>query len=393
MSDIFISYAHEDRAFASMLAGSLERQGWTVWWDRNLVAGERFGRVIEQALESARCVIVVWSRHAVDSDWVQAEAHEGNRRGVMVPVRIDDTLPPLIFRQVQTAELANWDGSTDIPDFETFINDVSTKLGPKQLLGSRSTEEISSELRRGLVQRKKRSSKSLSIAIAVILALTVVGGMTVFWDVRSKQAQVALAKELDLAARSTLRNLKTIRPEERGTYWWYLLSSTDRSVLMERAVLLALESVQRHPSAEAEETLGIGLGLLNKPLVSLGYEGYLPSALAFSPSADWIAAIGPKDSVRLWDVAAGKEVARLAHDESVTSLAFSPDGCLLATASYDGMARLWDTGSDAEVLKLHIRMQFFYRIQFRWHSSGDGQRPDRCRQHRRGGQGLAATED
>jgi hypothetical protein len=34
MSDIFISYASEDRSKAEPLAKALEEQGWSVFWDR-----------------------------------------------------------------------------------------------------------------------------------------------------------------------------------------------------------------------------------------------------------------------------------------------------------------------------------------------------------------------
>ena len=34
MSDIFISYAKEDKEKAGLLAEVLEEQGWSVWWDR-----------------------------------------------------------------------------------------------------------------------------------------------------------------------------------------------------------------------------------------------------------------------------------------------------------------------------------------------------------------------
>ncbi len=39
MSDIFISYAREDREIAGRLAGALEAAGWSVWWDSKLRAG------------------------------------------------------------------------------------------------------------------------------------------------------------------------------------------------------------------------------------------------------------------------------------------------------------------------------------------------------------------
>ncbi len=86
MSDIFISYSREDKERVSALASAL--QGWSVWWDTEILTGEKFSQVIETELNNARCVIVVWSKQSVDSDWVQAEASEARRRGVLVPITI-----------------------------------------------------------------------------------------------------------------------------------------------------------------------------------------------------------------------------------------------------------------------------------------------------------------
>ena len=62
MSDVFISYANEDRARVQPLAEALGRAGFSVWWVHKIVAGQEFDRVIEQALDAARCVVVSLSQ-------------------------------------------------------------------------------------------------------------------------------------------------------------------------------------------------------------------------------------------------------------------------------------------------------------------------------------------
>ena len=86
MSDIFISYASEDRDRAKALAEALKAQGWSVWWDPDIPAGGTFDDVIEEALGKAKCTIVLWSRHSVGSRWVRTEAAEGAERGILVPL-------------------------------------------------------------------------------------------------------------------------------------------------------------------------------------------------------------------------------------------------------------------------------------------------------------------
>ena len=84
---------------------AIERAGWSVWWDREIGAGAAFDRTIEQAIDAARCIVVVWSASAIDSEWVRAEAHEALERGVLVPVSFDGVRPPLAFRRMQTIAL------------------------------------------------------------------------------------------------------------------------------------------------------------------------------------------------------------------------------------------------------------------------------------------------
>ena len=81
MAYVFVSYASEDRPRIASLANALEEEGWSVWWDRTIPPGKSFDEVIEQALDAAGCVIVVWTESAVQSRWVKTEAEEGLRRG------------------------------------------------------------------------------------------------------------------------------------------------------------------------------------------------------------------------------------------------------------------------------------------------------------------------
>ncbi len=115
MTDIFLSYANDDSASAEKLAAALEKLGWSVWWDRKIPAGRVFEEVIEEAIDAASCVIVLWSKSSVNSRWVKTEASEGADRQVLVPVLLDGSRIPLAFRQIQTARLEAWDGDPDSP--------------------------------------------------------------------------------------------------------------------------------------------------------------------------------------------------------------------------------------------------------------------------------------
>jgi WD40 repeat protein len=76
--------------------------------------------------------------------------------------------------------------------------------------------------------------------------------------------------------------------------------------------------------------------------VRTGHNGTVCS-IAFSPDGKTLASGSVDTTVKLWDVASGKEVGALyGHDDQVYSVAWSPDGKVLASGSNDGQIKLWD---------------------------------------------------
>jgi hypothetical protein len=90
MTDVFVSYAKKDIQHASALALFLEAEGFSVWWDRSLEAGDDYQRVIASKLGAARVVVVIWSPNSIESQWVRAEALAAQRDGKLIPVRTGD---------------------------------------------------------------------------------------------------------------------------------------------------------------------------------------------------------------------------------------------------------------------------------------------------------------
>lgn len=114
---------------ASALAEALETRGWSVWWDRTIPTGKKFDEVIDEALKSARSIVVLWSRTSIERDWVLEEAEEGRERQVLIPVFIEHVKPPRGFRRYQAADLSDWDGNSTVPAFDKLIDDIGAILG------------------------------------------------------------------------------------------------------------------------------------------------------------------------------------------------------------------------------------------------------------------------
>jgi tetratricopeptide (TPR) repeat protein len=108
MADVFLSYARPNARSAEQVARALQDGGWSVWFDRELPAHRSYADVIEEQLESAAAVVVLWSKDSVASQWVRSEANRARESNRLVQLRLDDTRLPMPFDQIQCADLSHW---------------------------------------------------------------------------------------------------------------------------------------------------------------------------------------------------------------------------------------------------------------------------------------------
>ena len=128
MADLFLSYSRADRDRAEVIAKALEAEGFSVWWDKVLKAGQTYDEVTESMLRDSSVVVVLWSNVSVQSKWVRAEATLGQRSSVLVPAMIDDADRPIMFELTQSADLINWSGDREDPRWKTFVADIRSAV-------------------------------------------------------------------------------------------------------------------------------------------------------------------------------------------------------------------------------------------------------------------------
>jgi TolB-like protein/Tfp pilus assembly protein PilF len=122
---VFVSYSRDDQKRAIPIIQAIEQAGYSVWWDGLLEGGERFSRTTEAALETARAVVVLWSKTSTASHWVHDEATRGRDRRCLVPLSIDGSDPPLGFRQFQTIDVSHAKFRPSDPVVERVIRAVA----------------------------------------------------------------------------------------------------------------------------------------------------------------------------------------------------------------------------------------------------------------------------
>jgi TIR domain/Caspase domain len=126
MTDVFLSYSREDRAFAQRLAENLKEKGISVWWDWDLIGGANYREKIRDVIGESKKAIVLWSRHSVASGFVIDEANEAKKLGKLIPVLIDRSEPPFGFGDLHTIVLRE---SED--DVEALVAAIQDRSPPR----------------------------------------------------------------------------------------------------------------------------------------------------------------------------------------------------------------------------------------------------------------------
>jgi hypothetical protein len=421
MHDVFISYAHEERTLARKLADALlAARGWSVWWDTSLRTGEQFPKRIQDAVAASRCVVVLWSKHSIDSNWVVAEASEGWERQVLAPALLDDSEPPMPFRQTQARDLSQWHGAASDASLLALIEDIQRIHAQGAVI---DTAELAQREQRRRAFRRKRWIQRAAIAGAAMLAIS--GGWFTWRQIEANRAVTAAAEDLAGKSQQVLVEVTTLTPEEEKRIWWSnLFESPERVDKLQLSLLLAIEAMRLRHTERTERALREALALApwsdqrveiadqdipealvfngTGRLVAAGagargtliwdldrneiiaridhggsggknpwedkrgrvYDGRGTRAVIdFNRARDVVATAGPDATARIWEARTGREIHRLSHAGIATAVAFDPKGERLATSDESGAVCLWNAGS-GEKLRCMYQSAPVYWVAF-----------------------------
>jgi adenylate cyclase len=126
---VFVSYARPDERQAEQVASSLRGHGYEVWRDDELPAHRAYAEVIQERLNSAKAVVVLWSEVSAKSQWVRAEADAARSANKLVQATLDGSIPPLPFNQIQCANLSGWDGQASGAGWNKLASSVAALVG------------------------------------------------------------------------------------------------------------------------------------------------------------------------------------------------------------------------------------------------------------------------
>lgn len=137
MAQIFVSYAREDFELAKQVVDALANHGHSVWWDKRLTPSRGFDQLIEEEIQKADHVVVLWTQASVKSEWVRNEANYAIDK--LVPARFEEVSLPIAFHRLQTADLTGWKGEATSEEWVRFLSWIDSAAGAEKISRSKGS--------------------------------------------------------------------------------------------------------------------------------------------------------------------------------------------------------------------------------------------------------------
>jgi eukaryotic-like serine/threonine-protein kinase len=242
-------------------------------------------------------------------------------------------------------------------------------------------------------QKMVRRNKGLFAAVAVVVAVLVLGVIVSSWQaVLATQAKRAESRLLYIANMTLAQqaweqnNVGRVRQlldetatyPERGFEWYYWQRQKHLELKALRGHSAWVSSVAFSPdghrivTGSGDQTAKVWDVASGKELFTFRGHSAPVVSVAFSPDGQWIATGSRDQTAKVWEANTGKELVTLkGHSTWIWSVAFSPDGQQIVTGSYDRTAKVWETTTGKELFTLKGHDAEISSVAF---SPPDGQR-------------------
>jgi hypothetical protein len=118
-------------------------------------------------------VLAVWTEKSVNKEWVLNEAEIGKKRGILVPVMLDEVEPPLGFSEIQAAKLEPWNELLD--SIGNILGQAPvTPPPPKPSPPPNEIQPIRKSFLDGLISITAKSSSMFKWIVLIVLATYII---------------------------------------------------------------------------------------------------------------------------------------------------------------------------------------------------------------------------
>jgi hypothetical protein len=126
--EVFISYSRRDSDSVQAIRAHLEQNGIACWLDTSdITGGDRWERMLEAALTTAKIVVCAVSEHAKNSEWVSRELQFAESNGkTIIPARIEDVSLPLRLNTLQAIDCF---GAAREANLQKLVEAIKKKIG------------------------------------------------------------------------------------------------------------------------------------------------------------------------------------------------------------------------------------------------------------------------
>ncbi len=122
LANLFISYSHKDASFINALEKRFQAKGIRYWRDIHDASSGPLEKIVKNAITQMGTVLLVLSKHSVESDWVELEVERARKlekegkEHVLCPVALDNSWqscgwPERLMNQVKKyniLDFSNW---------------------------------------------------------------------------------------------------------------------------------------------------------------------------------------------------------------------------------------------------------------------------------------------
>lgn len=379
----FISYSSRDKKVATWLRKRLEGypipkifQDYVladgtklgsrikpVFRDRDELTGSsELGPSIYRALEQSRYLIVLCSKNSARSRWVNKEIEDFQAMG-----RKDRILALILDGEPNASGNPNFPDDEECfppalryPNAEPIAGDLRKEADGKERGFLKVLAGVAELNFDALYRRHERAQRQRRMIIGSVAALVIaaLAGLSWFAMVQRTEAVrhrgtaeeravqlhdegVKMAALLEEAAKSDQVDAerKWIEGDPRGALAHFARAARYRP----DSKVLGLAALSKAAEVSWEPPLAVMEGHTEKII-----------CLAFSPDGKRLATGSVDNTVRIWDVASGREVVPplSGHSDAILEVEFSADSRRLLTASMDCSARLWDVATGKQLLVL-----------------------------------------